>query len=261
MANLTFAFICLFIVISARAETNCTEGEINPTTPPIDFKSLDGIFQLLQTPTFLYGAAFGACCILIVVFVLSLVYCCLKRLAERKEDLEEAFIYDESGTKKKEKLVSIKCETTEVVALPNTYTDNTEDNLREIEEAEYLVPLEDQNEGQENLYDNATEQRPLDGNPTSPSCVENGEEVVIDVDKDNDEREYSTPFDKGTGKQPIDPTKYCYEGLSRVYENCSEDRSYMNLNLQENEKETDEQSSASKDDCPPSPGYVNVRGS
>lgn len=173
--------------------------------------------------------------------------------------MEEPVISNESGTKKKEKLVSIKCGTTEVVVLPNT--DNTEDNQGEIEEAEYLVPVEDQNKGHENLYDNDTEQRPLDDNPTSPACVDNGVEVVIDVDEDNNDREYSTPFDRETGKQPIDLRKYRYEELSRVYENCLEDRSYMDLSLQENEKETDEQSSTSKDDCPPSPGYINVRGS
>ena len=248
------------------------DTEINSTTPPIDFKSLGGIIQLLRDPAFLYGVAFGACCMLIVVLLLLLVYCCVKRLAERKEDLEEPVISNESGTKKKERLVSIKYETTEEVALPNK--DNAEDYQGEIEEAEYLEPVEvytvmqpvltseckkidDQNEGQESIYDNDKKQKPLDGDPTSPPYVDSGVEVVIDVDEDNNEREYSTPFDKGTGKQPIDPRKYRYEGLSRVYENCHEDRSYMNLKL-EDEKTTDKQNNASKDECPPSPGYINV---
>ncbi|XP_068720288.1 uncharacterized protein [Montipora capricornis] len=234
----------------------------------------DEIKELLLNQTFLYGVCCGAGLMMFVVWVLLAFYCCARKISKKKKALREDVTFNEYGMSVRGKTIDYAGTGEDAEAR----RDDMEGNQAQVED-DYLVPVEMQNEiqpgttsGRENsaerreghaIYDNDGGERLVPSNTTTLERDAADADVAMDLDEDNDDREYSTPFDKEMGKVPIDVQKYCYHQLDRVYENCIQGRVYMNLTANNNEgdkqggSETDAKDGA-LEECPSSPNYINV---
>lgn len=209
----------------------------------------DKIGELLLNHNFQYGVCSGSGLMLLVVLVLLACFrCCARKISKKKKALREDVTFSEYG-------MSARSKTTDYGGTgedAEARRDDMEGNQAQNED-DYLVPVEMQNEiqpGTTSGRENSAEQR------DAADAV-----VAMDLDEDNDDREYSTPFDKEMGKVPIDVQKYRYHQLDRMYENCIQGRVYMNLTVNNNKGEGGSETDA-KDgalgECPSSPNYINV---
>ena len=187
----------------------------------------------------------------VVLVLLACFRCCARKISKKKKALREDVTFNEYGMSARSKTTTDYGGTGEDA---EARRDDMEGNQAQNED-DYLVPVEMQNEIQPGTIsgrENSAEQR--DGADA---------DVAMDLDEDNDDREYSTPFDKIMGKVPIDVQKYRYHQLDRMYENCIQGRVYMNLTANNNKgdkqggSETDAKDGA-LEECPSSPNYIYV---
>ncbi|XP_068701657.1 uncharacterized protein [Montipora foliosa] len=270
--------VCLFLGFSAGAESSNTTGVSTVAATQADRPNAsvwDQIKKLLGNQTFLYGVCFGSGLMLVVVLVLLACFrCCARKISKKKKALREDVTFNEYGMSARSKPIDYGG--TGKGAEPRR--DDMEGNQAQVED-DYLVPVEIQNEiqpgttsGRENsaerreghaIYNNQDKERLVPSNTATLERDAADADVAMDLDEDNDDREYSTPFDKEMGKVPIDVQKYHYHQLDRMYENCIQGRVYMNLTA--NNNKGDKQGGSETDakdrdleECPSSPNYINV---
>ncbi|XP_068720286.1 uncharacterized protein [Montipora capricornis] len=280
--NLNDSRLCCDELQKQLATANCSsDANSNKTsdggvcTAAATHADPQNLSELLLNHNFQYGVCCGSGLMLVVVLVLLACFrCCARKISKKRKALREHVTFNENGMSARSRTIDYAGTGGDAEAR----RDDMEGNQAQVED-DYLVPVEMQNEiqpgttsGRENsaerreghaIYNKDDRERLVPSNTTTLERDAADADVAIDLDEDNDYREYSTPFDKEMGKVPIDVQKYHYHQLYRMYENCIQGRVYMNLTANNNERdkqrgsETDAKDGA-LEECPSSPNYINV---